>query len=188
MQIEEKIKYLIEVFKVANDDVIGNTARQVFNFKWKEGLSSRNQAHKVLDQLALTNKIQKGKSFFAVKEYKGEFKEHDRLVTQVIARLISVKLPITVLREVSFPIGLRSDLVTLIGKAAKGACAIIEVANNETPAYINQKITAWRNWRGAEEHLSKLFNTRIPNFSIVLYGISHPEAIDFETFLEEVKK
>ena len=188
MEINEGIRKLVEVFKVANDDVIGNTARQLFNLKWKEGLSARNQAHKVLDQLALINRIQKGKSFYAVKDYQGEYKEHDRLVTQIIARLISVRLPITVLREVSFHIGLRSDIVTLIGKAAKGACAIIEVANNETPVYINQKITAWRNWRGAEENLSKLFNARITYFSIVLYGISHPEATDFETFLEEVQK
>lgn len=188
MEINEGIRKLIEVFKVANDDVIGNTARELFNLKWKEGLSARNQAHKVLDQLALTNKIKKGKGFYSVKSYGGQYKEHDRLVTQVIARLISLKLPITVFREVSFPIGLRSDIVTLIGKAGKGTCAIIEVANNETPAYFNQKIAAWRNWKDANEQLSKLFNTRVPHFSIALYGISHPEAVDFEKFLKEVEK
>lgn len=188
MEINEGIKKLVEVFKVANDDVIGNTAQKLFNLNWKEGLSARNQAHKILDQLALTNKIQKGKSFYAVKGYQGGYKDHDRLVTQVISLIISTKLPITVFREISFPIGLRSDLVTLIGKAGKGTCAIIEVANNETPAYINQKITAWRNWKDAPQHLSELFNTHIHHFLVVLYGISHPDAIDFETFLEEVQK
>jgi hypothetical protein len=188
MEINEGIRRLVEVFKVANDDLVGNVARQIFNLNWKEGLSARNQAHKVLDQLALTKRIKKGKSFYAVKEYQGEYRDHDRLGSQVIARLISTKLPITVLREVSCPIGLRFDIVTLIRKAGKGICAIIEVANSETPAYINQKITALRNWKDAPQFLTKIFNTRVPHFSIVLYGISHPEAMDFETFLKEVQK
>lgn len=188
MEIKEGIKKLVEVFKVANDDVIGNTARKIFNLKWKEGLSARNQAHKILDQMEVTKKIKKGKGFYAVNGYQGQYLEHDRLVTRVMARIILTKLPVTIYREVSFPIGLRSDLVMLIGKAGKGTCSIIEVANNESPAYISQKITAWRNWKEATRHLSEIFNAPIPHFSIVLYGISHPEASDFETFLEEVQK
>jgi hypothetical protein len=187
MEMADSIKNLVEVFKVANDDVIGNTARQIFNLNWKEGLSARNQAHKILDELALTRNIQKGKGFYAVKEYQGEYKEHDRLVTHCIAQFVLLKLPLTVYREVSFPIGIRSDIVALIGKNGKGICAVVEVANNETPEYFNQKMTAWKNWTQAPEYLSNLFGTPIPHFSIITEGITHPLAVDFKSFLEEAK-
>jgi hypothetical protein len=188
MQINEMIRNLIQVFKVANDDVIGNTARQIFNLNWKEGLSARNQAHKILEELVVTNQIVRGNKFYALRGYQGDYREHGRIVTKIISQLILLRLPITVHREVPFPIGLRADIVTLIGKRGKGLCAVIEVANNETPAYLDQKITAWRNWKDASRYLSEVFNTYIPHFSLVLCGISHPEAIDFEAFLEEVRK
>jgi len=179
---------LIEIFRVANDDVIGKVARKVFNLKWKEGLSARNQAHKILDELALTNKIIKGKGFYAVNEYRGEFKEHDKLVTNSMAELILLKLPITVYREVSAPIGIRSDIITLIKKDGEALCAVIEVANNETPEYLNQKVVAWKNWKEANIHLSNLFGINIPCFSIVTHGINHPDTMSFESFIEEVQK
>lgn len=187
--MELKIRKLIEIFKVANDDIIGNVARLIYNLNWKEGLSARNQAHKYFDELALTNQIIKGKGFYAVKGYQGEFKEHDRLLSKLIARLLCLKLPITVHREMSFPIiGIRTDLVVLIGKNGKAICVVIEVANNETPAYLNQKITAWKHWSEATQHLSNLFGVTIPHFSIVTHGISHPLAVDFEKFIEEVQR
>ena len=179
---------LIEIFRVASDDVIGNVTKKIFNLKWKEGLSARNQAHKILDELALTKKIIKGKGFYAVNEYRGEFKEHDKLVTNCIAELILLKLPITIYREVSFPIGIRSDIVALIGKDGKALCAVIEVANNEAPEYLNQKIVAWKNWKEANKHLSNLFGTNIPCFSIVIHRINHSDTVSFESFIEEVKK
>ena len=119
MHTHDRLKKLIQIFKVANDEVIGNVARQIFELKWKEGLSARNQAHKILDELALTNQIKKGKGFYSVKEYRGEFKtdSHDRLIAQLIAQLLCLKLPITIHREVSFStVGLRADLVILIKK------------------------------------------------------------------------
>ena len=187
MEISDRIRKLTEVFKVANDDVIGNVARQIFDLNWKEGLSARNQAHKILDELALTNQIIKGKGFYAVKGYQGQYQEHDRLLTQLISQLICLKLPITIYREVSFPIGLRSDIVALIGKNGKGILAVIEVANNETNEYFNQKIIAWKNWTEAPQYLSNLFKTPIPYFSIITEGISHPLAMDFKSFLEVLK-
>lgn len=186
MEISDKIKKLIETFKVANDDILGNTARLLYNLNWKEGLSARNQAHKILDELALTDQIIKGKRFYAVKGYQGQFKEHDRKLTEIIARLITLKLPISIHREVSFPVGLRSDMVCLIGKSNRAICAVIEVANHEIPEYMNQKIAAWKNWTEAPQALSDLLKTPIPHFSIITYGISHPLAVDFENFIKEV--
>jgi hypothetical protein len=189
MEMVERIKKLVEVFKVANDHVIGNVAAEIYNLNWKkEGLSRRNNAHKYLDELALTNQIKKGKGFYSIKEYQGEYKlgGHDRRITETTAQLICLKLPITIYREVSFPIGIRSDLVILIGKGNKAICAVIEVANNETPEYLNQKIIAWKNWTEAPQDLSNLFSTNIPHFSIITEGITHPLAVEFTKFIEEV--
>lgn len=186
MGIADGIKKLIEIFKVANDDVIGNTARLLYSLNWKEGLSARNQAHKILDELALTGRIIKGKGFYAVKEYQGQFKEHDRLLSKLISQLLCLKLPITIHREVSFPISIRSDLVCLIGKNGKAISAVIEVANHETASFFEQKMVAWKNWTEASQALSDLFKTPIPHFSIITHGISHALAVDFENFIKEV--
>lgn len=186
MELKNSIEKLVEMFRVANDDVIGNTARQILNLKWKEGLSARNQAHKILDELALTNKIKKGKGYYAVNNYQGEYKEHDRLITSHISRLILLGYPITILREVAFPVGLRSDLLVLIGKNGKGICAVIEVANNETPDYLEKKAVTWRHWNEATDELSRLFGIDIPSFTLVVSGKSHPEMLDFESFIKEL--
>lgn len=149
--------------------------------------SSVVQTQKQLTILVQTGKIIRGTGWYALPEYRGSYLEHDRLRTSVIARLIFLKLPISVYTEVSFPIGIRSDIIVLIGNVGKAICAVIEVANNETPEYLNQKITAWKNWTEAPQHLSNLFKTPIPYFTIVTQGISHPLAVDFEKFIEEVK-
>ena len=176
---------LIETLKVSDSKTIGNIISTLTG-KWKVGLSSQVQAQKYLNILAASGKIIRGKGWYAVKGYQGKFKEHDRKLTQIIARLITLKLPISVHREVSFPVGLRSDMVCLIGKSSKAICAVIEVANHETPEYLNQKITAWKNWNEATRHLSDLLDTTIPYFSIVTEGMSHPLAVDFEHFMKEV--
>ena len=83
MQANDDVRKLIEVFKVANDDVIGNVARQVLNLNWKEGLSARNQAHKILDELTITDQIKKGKGFYSVKEYRIEKGQGQQIIQKV---------------------------------------------------------------------------------------------------------
>lgn len=187
MELIDRIKKLVELFRVVNDDVIGNVAKQIFNLNWKDGLSARNQAHKFLDELALTSQIMKGKGFYAVNGYRGEYKEHDRAVTKCIAQLVLTKLPISICREVSFPVGLRSDAVGLIGKEGKAICFILEVANTEEPEYLNKKAVIWKNWTGATDALSELFKTPIPYFTLVVSGRSHPDMMDFNDFMEVLK-
>lgn len=189
MELTESVKKLIETFRVANDEVIGNVAAELFNLNWKEGLSRRNQAHKILDTLALTNQIQKGKKFYATKNYRGSYKDHDKAVTHCIKDLILTKLPISIRREVSFTLGIRSDVVGIIGKNNKGTAFWLEVCDTETDAYFDQKATALKNNRPVIiKALTELFATNIPDFTLIVYGKQHPEAMDFETFLEEVKK
>lgn len=187
MELIDRIKKLVELFRVVNDDVIGNVAKQILNLNWKDGLSARNQAHKFLDELALTSQIMKGKGFYAVNGYRGEYKEHDRAVTKCIAQLVLTKLPISIYREVSFPVALRSDAVGLIGKEGKAICFILEVANTEVPEYLNKKAVIWKNWTGATDALSELFKTPIPYFTLVVSGRSHPDMMDFNDFMEVLK-
>jgi len=184
MEIRDEIKKLIEVFKVANDDVIGNVARQIFNFNWKEGLSARNQAHKVLDELTLTNQIKKGKGFYSVKDYQGEYKEHDRVIADCIAKLILLKYPISIYRESSLSNGLRPDVIGLIGKDGKALCFILEICISESDSYLEQKATFWRH----HNPLQEVFGIPIPQFTLVVCGKQHPEMMDFENFIEEVQK
>lgn len=183
MEISDRIKKLTEVFKVANDDVIGNVARQVFDLNWKEGLSARNQAHKILDELALTNQISKGKGFYAVKGYQGEYKEHDRVITECISKLILLKHPITIYRETALSGGIRPDILGIIGKDGKVIVFVLECCLNETDSYLEQKATFWRH----HNPLQDVFGIPIPHFSLVVHGKQHAEMMDFNSFLEVIK-
>jgi hypothetical protein len=188
MSLTTKIKSLLEVFKVANDDLVGNVARKIFDLKWKEGLSARNQAHKILDELALTKQIQKGKGFYSV-NYQGEYKSHDRLGTDCIARLILLGYPLTIRREASLPLGLRADVVGLIGKGNKATAFWLEICDTETDFFFSQKVAALRNNQDTvNQALTELFAVNIPSFMLLVFGKSHPEAMDFDRFLEEVKR
>ena len=183
MELSEKIKKLVEVLRVANDDVIGNVARQIFNLNWKEGLSARNQAHKILDELALTHQIQKGKGFYAVKGYQGEYKEHDRAISECISKLILLKHPIAIYRETVLSNAIRPDVMGLIGKDGKGLAFVLECCLSEADSYLEQKAVFWKHHNPLEE----VFKTPIPHFTLVVHGKTHPDMMDFESFLEEAK-
>jgi hypothetical protein len=188
MKMDAAVKKVIGDLRVADAKTVGEVLAAHTDFKNTH--SARVQAQKQLNLLVETGELIRGDGFYAVKGYRGSFTQgsHDRLVTDAIARLILLKLPISVRREVSFPIGLRSDIVALIGKNGQGTCTVVEVANHETPEYLNQKIVAWKHWQGANEALRQLFNVPIPAFTLVVYGKAHPEAMDFETFIKEVQK
>jgi hypothetical protein len=130
--------------------------------------SSVVQTQRQLNILVDTGKIKRGIGWYAVPGYEGQYLDHDKHRTSIIAQLIRIKLPISVYTEVSFPIGIRSDIVALLGRNGKGLCVVIEVVNTETPEYLQMKLNAWKNWSGATEALSNLFNCRIPSFSIVV--------------------
>lgn len=145
------------------------------------------QTQKHLNALVMQGKLRRGSGFYALPEYRGEYKEHDRAVTKCIARLVLTKLPISIYREVSFPVGLRSDAVGLIGKDGKAICFVLEVANTEEPEYLNKKAVIWKNWNGATDAFSELFKTPIPYFTLVVSGKSHPDMMDFNDFMEVVE-
>jgi hypothetical protein len=178
----QEIERILKILKVAS----AKTISFILYPDSKNPHSDIVQTQKKLNTLVALNKIIRGAHWYAVNEYEGQFKEHDQKRTELIARLIRLKLPISVFTEVSFPIGIRSDLVVLIGKENKAICAVIEVANTEVkkPEYLNQKIVAWKNWTEAPQYLSNLFKIPIPHFSLVVEGMTHPLAVDFTKFME----
>lgn len=120
---------LIQLLKVAP----AKTISSIIYPDSKNPHSSTVQTQKQANTLVLLGKIKRGTGWYAVNEYEGNYGEHDRLLTELIARLARLKLPLSVYREHSFPIGIRSDLVVLIGKGNKAICGVIEAKNqNET--------------------------------------------------------
>jgi hypothetical protein len=184
MEIAEKIKKLIAVFKAANDDLIGNVARQIFNLKWQPGLSARNQAHKILDELALTNQIIKGKGFYAVKEYQGSYNPHDRAIANCIGDLIKLNCPISIYREKSLTGGVRPDILGLIGHKGRALAFIIEICISEEYAYLEKKAIFYKHHNPLEE----VFGIPIPHFTLVAHGKTHPGFMTFEDFLKQIKE
>ena len=145
------------------------------------------QTQKHLNALVMQGKLQRGNGYYALPEYRGDYKEHDKSITKHLAQLIITGLPISIYREVSFPVGLRSDAVGLVGKDGKAICFVLEVANTEEPEYLNKKAVIWKNWTGATDALSQLFKTPVPYFSLVVSGKSHPDMMDFNDFMEVLK-
>lgn len=185
MKMDPAIWKIITVLKVADAKTVGNVIFATHDFKNLH--SARVQAQKHLNLLAETGKIIRGRGWYAIKDYAGQFGDHDRAVTDCIVKLLLLGLPVTIHREVSLPIGLRSDAIGLVGKNGRGLCFLLEVCVNETDAYYQQKVAALRNWKEATAVLSDLFGTPIPYFALVVHGKRHPEVIEFNEFLEALK-
>ena len=157
---------IIEVLKVSS----AKTVSQILYPDSTNPHSKIVQVQKQLNTLVGLGKIKRGSGWYSTLDYQGEFKSggHDRLLTALIAQLLCLKLPVTVFREISFPVGIRSDLVALIGKNGKALCVVIEACNNETDEYLQMKYNLWKSWEGANRALSELFKANIPHFSVVI--------------------
>jgi hypothetical protein len=186
MKLDAAVEKVIVDLRVADAKTVGDVLSTKHEFKNPH--SARVQAQKHLNLLVETGQLMRGDGWYAVKGYRGEFKDHDRLLTQALAEILKLKYEADIRREVSFESGLRSDAVVLLKKEKSGLCIVLEVALSETPEYLNQKVVAWRNWPGANQALSELFGIPIPYFTLVVSGKTHPEAIEFNEFLEEVKQ
>jgi len=162
MDTDTMIAEIITKLRVADARMVGDVLSTKHEFKNPH--SARVQAQKHLNLLVETGQLMRGNGWYAVKGYRGEFKEHDRLLTQALAEILKLKYEADIHREVSFEPGLRSDAVVLVKGEKSGLCLILEVAHSETPEYLNQKVVAWRNWQGANEALSELFG--IPIFFV----------------------
>lgn len=141
--------------------------------------SARVNAQKALNNLADLGKIEKCKGYYRTPDCKSEYKEHARLLTKSLSKILICSNAV-IHREITIPdIGLRPDTIALLKKAGQGACFVLEVVNNESEIYLQSKINAWKNWQGSLPFLSRLFGYSIPYFDLITSD-------QLETYLEDL--
>jgi hypothetical protein len=185
MAHEELIYGLMESLVIADKHIIGDIMAS--KGIWTAGTSASNNADKVLKN---DHRLEKVDGYYRIIGCKSEYKEHSRLLTKAIAEIHKLNFEAKVYREKTFSsIGLRPDAVVLLTKNNQHLCFILEVCNNEFPEFLQQKVNAWRQCDGALDLLSKLFETWIKAFDIVVAGdIAAEDTFEFHQYLEEVKK
>jgi hypothetical protein len=148
--------------------------------------SARVQAQKALNSLVDLGKLEKGNGYYRTLDCKSEYAEHARLLTKALAELFKHGEPV-IFREHSITeVALRPDALCLLTREGKGLCFVLEVCHTETPEYLNQKITTWKNWDNSLNYLSRLFGYKIPHFEIVVAGDAPRGCYEFNRFIKEV--
>jgi hypothetical protein len=183
MDTDKTIFEIVTKLRVADAKTVGDVLSTKHEFKNPH--SARVQAQKQLNLLVETGKLIRGQGWYALKEYRGEYKEHDRLLTRDLSEILKLKHESIIFREAAFETGLRSDAAVLLKRNNEGLCFLLEVVRNESPEYLTMKQNTWKNWRGANTALSELFGYRIPWFSVIV-SRSEPDD-EFNRLLEEVR-
>lgn len=188
MAHEENVLELMNQLIIADKHIIG----QLMAHKkiWTTGTSSVNNSYKVLNTLVDRCQLEKGQNFYRRPGCKSNFCEHAQLLTAALASIIKLDYQTIIFREHSIEEkGLRPDAIVLLTHDSKGLCFFLEICNNEKLSYLQTKINTIKGWPEVKEYLSNLFKTKIKEFDIVVSGnLLSDDAIDFDTFLEEVKK
>lgn len=144
--------------------------------------SARVNAQKKLNELVALGKLEKGNGFYRTLDCKSEYKEHAQLITKSLAEVLKLPVDSIIQREITTPVGLRPDAIVLLIRNNQGHCLILEVINNETEAYLQQKINTWHNWPEATTFLSNLFRYQIPHYEI----ITVTDLVGFNAYLKGV--
>jgi hypothetical protein len=191
MAHEETIYGLMESLVIADKHVIGDL--MAHKKIWTKGTSAVNNSYKNLNNLRDSGKLEKGDDYYRIIGCQSEYKEHAQLLTKALAKILKLNFESKIYREVTLKeIGLRPDALVLLTRDNKAVCCVIEVCNNEFPEFLTQKVNALKNWDGALQTMSLLFETTIKKFDIVVSGNITAEGIfEFNQYLEnleEVKK
>ncbi|MDA8161690.1 MAG: hypothetical protein M0022_02120 [Desulfobacteraceae bacterium] len=151
--------------------------------------SARVQAQKALNALVDLGKLERGAGYYRTPDCKSEYGDHSRLLTKSLAELFKHGDPVIFREHTITEIALRPDALVLMKKKGRGLCFVLEVCHTETPEYLQQKVTAWRNWDKSLDYLSGLFGVRVPGFAIVVAGDNIPDGCwEFNRFIKEVVK
>lgn len=180
------LAFLVDSLKIVDALTIGS----ILHAKglYSSDHSARVQAQKALNSLVELGKLEKGTGYYRTLGCKSEYGEHARLLTKSLAELFKTNAVPVIFREHSISeIALRPDALVLLKRDGQGLCFVLEACHTETPEYLNQKITAWRNWENSHGYLSALFNCKVPHFEIVVVGESVPAGCwEFNRFIKEV--
>ena len=178
----ETVYKLMEELCIADKHIIGDI--MAHKGIWNPGTSAINNSYKILTN----SNFERGDGWFRVKGCLSEYKAHARALTAALASIIKLNLNYKILREPTLKnIGLRPDALVFLTKNNQSVCFILEVCNNEFPEFLQQKVNAWRQWEGALETLSQLFETKIKAFDIVVSGdITADGTFNLKSYLEEI--
>ena len=151
--------------------------------------SARVQVQKDFNRRVDLKQLERGKGYYRVPGCEGEYGDHARLLTTSLVELFKHGDPIIFREHFISEIALRPDALVLLKKEGRGLCFVLEVCHTETPEYLQQKITVWKNWDKSLDYLSGLFGYRLPNFEIVIAGETVPDGCwEFNRFIKEVVK
>jgi hypothetical protein len=186
MAHEELIYGLMESMVIADKHIIGDL--MAHKGLWTKGVSAVNNSYKALNLLVDGGKLIKGDGYFKLPDCKSEYKEHAQLLTKALAEIIKLNLNAKIYREVNLKeIALRPDAIVFLAKGDHKLCFCLEVCNNETEEYLTSKVNALKNWNGALQTFSLLFETNIKGIDFVVSGeISADETFEFNSYLKEV--
>jgi hypothetical protein len=174
---ETVMEFMNQLVYATKHDIGGLMAHKKI---WNEGPSAVNNSYKILVSETQAGRLEKGEGgYFKLTGMKGGHGEHSRLLTSALIGILKLNYPTKIFREHSIAEkGLRPDALVLIIRGNEGLCFVLEVCNNETPEYLQQKINTWNSWEEAKDYLSQLFETKIKAFDIVS---------ELDSYLEEIK-
>lgn len=188
MAHEEMIYGLIESLVIADKHIIGDI--MAHKGLWTKGVSAVNNSYKALNLLVDSGKLVKGENYYKLPDCRSEYKVHSQLLSKALAEIIKLNLESKIFREMSLQeIGLRMDSIILLTRGNESVCFCLEVCNNETESYLASKVNALKNWDGALQTFSLLFETKIKEFDIVVSGdISADGVFKLNEYIMEVSK
>jgi hypothetical protein len=167
MAHDETVMEIMNQLIIADKHIVGDL--MAHKGLWTAGVSAVNNSYKALNLLVDAGRLERGNSYFRLPGCcKSEYKEHAQHLTKALASIIKLNYTTTIFREHEIKeVGLRPDAIVLLIRGNEALCFILEVMNNESPAYFTQKRNVWDSWQGAKDYLSKLFNTNIKAYDIV---------------------
>ena len=148
--------------------------------------SARVQVQKDFNRRVDLKQLERGPGYYRVPGCESEYGDHARLLTKSLIELFKHGEPV-IFREHSIKeVGLRPDALVLLKKEGRGLCFVLEVCHTETPEYLNQKVTTWKNWDNSLNYLSNLFHHRIPHYDLVVVGEAPEGCFEFNRYIKEV--
>jgi len=162
---DKVMEFMTQLIYATKHDIGELTA---FEGIWTAGVSSVNNSYKILTQKNQDGILEKGGDYFKLKGAKGEHKEHSRLITAELVKILKLKYQTKIIREHFIEeVGLIPDAMILTIDGNKAAIWILEVMHNETQEYFEMKKGTWENWPVACDYISQLFGVKVQSFNII---------------------
>jgi len=188
MAHDDKIDSIMESLRIATKHQVGDVMAS-WGF-WSRGTSASNNSDKVLKNEVSYGKLIKENNYYKRPDCRSTFQPHSQFLTDALVEVLKLNLNAKIYREYFLKeISLRLDALVFLTKGNRHLVFALEVCNTELPEYLVSKVNALKNYDGALQTFSLLFETKIKAFDIVVSGdISANGVFEFKNYIEEVKK